>query len=351
MQARGKGTKLSCQDSAASYANSNRDNSATLQKASQPRQGHSPGFTVLLTGLSGAGKTTVAHELGSRFALAGYRVTLLDGDELRSRISPDLGFSRADREANLRRAGLIAAEVVKHGGIVICSFIAPYEQSRREIRETVQQHGRFFLVHLSTPLEECERRDPKGLYRKARAGLLSSFTGISDIYEIPVECEVVIDTTGMTVSETADQIGCRLIASGLPPGVWLAADVHLPHNANSPQELPRHPFLISNEKRHARLFHSVLDAITQRRVTLSEIAREVGVERHTLEKVIRLITGQSFRHLRQTVLLARAKTLLDQGKAIKEVAFELGFVHPQSFHRFVRKSSGTTPLSLAEKAG
>jgi adenylyl-sulfate kinase len=343
MQARGKHIAIPSQDSAASYANSSRVNSATLQKTNQPRQG----LTILLTGLSGAGKTTLADELGSRFSLAGYQVTLLDGDELRSRISPDLGFSRSDRETNLRRAGLIAAEVVKHGGIVICSLIAPYEQSRREIRETVQQHGRFFLVHLSTPLEECERRDPKGLYRRARAGLLPSFTGISDIYETPVECEAVIDTTDMRVSEAADQIGRSLIGNGLPHGVWLPTDVHLSHHADSHHE--RHPFLISNEERHARLFHSVLDAIKQRRVTLSEVAREVGVERHTLEKVVRSTTGQSFRHLRQTVLLARAKTLLDQGKPIKEVAFELGFGHAQSFHRFVRKSSGTTPLALTEK--
>jgi adenylylsulfate kinase-like enzyme/AraC-like DNA-binding protein len=275
---------------------------------------------------------------------------MLDGDEMRRRVSPDLGFSRADREAHLRRAGIVASEVVKHGGIVICAFIAPYEQSRREIRDAIEQYGRFFLVHVSTPPAECERRDPKGVYRKARAGLLPSFTGISDIYEAPTECDVAIDTTGLTVFDAADRVGRGLAAKGLMPGLWLASGLHL-----APPSAVKHgdthaPFPATKEERRARLFQCVLQAAAERRVTLREVAREVGVERHTIEKVVRSATGQSFRQFQGALLFERAKILLEQGKSIKEVAFELGFGHPQSFHRFVRKSAGVTPSSLRRKA-
>jgi sulfate adenylyltransferase len=303
---------------------------------------HSPGLAILLTGLSGAGKTSIARELGTRLTASGYGVTMLDGDDLRSRISPDLGFSRSDREANLARAGIIASEVVKHGGITICSFIAPYEQARREFQEMVKQYGTFFLVYVSTPVGECERRDPKGLYRKARAGCLDNFTGISDIYEIPAICDLRIDTTGLTVNEAVDRIAGSLAAHGFAAGLWVAVksgerrtrDKQLGIGLLMPE---------SGGSRYTTLCERVLRAVGERRLTLSEVARLVGVERHTVEKAVRSVTGQTFRQLQRSLLIERAKLLLAQGRSIKEVAFDLGFASPQSFHRFVRSTSGKTP--------
>lgn len=326
---------------------------ATAQVASlafaYQRQAVSAGLAIFLTGLSGAGKTTIARELGTRFAALGHRVTLLDGDDLRARVSPDLGFSSSDRQANLRRAGMIAAEVVKHGVIAVCSFIAPYEQSRQEIRESVEEYGRFFLVHLATPLEECERRDPKGLYLKARAGTIASFTGVSDVYEIPKCSDLTVDTSGLTAAESADRILRGLVVTGLPPALWLAAGLRLSHGsvANSISLNPRRPQGMSYR---LALFHSVFETTAKRRVTLAEVSRAVGTERHAIETTVRFITGQSFREFQQGLLLERSNTLLQQGKPIKEVAFELGFGSPQSFHRFVRRASGKTPTSLRESA-
>jgi sulfate adenylyltransferase len=313
------------------------------------RQSLAGGVAIFLTGLSGAGKTTIARELGARFAALGQRVTMLDGDDLRARVSPDLGFSQSDREANLRRAAMIAAEVVKHGGITICSFIAPYEQSRREIREMVQEQGRFFLVHVSTPLEECERRDPKGLYRKARAGVITGFTGISDVYEIPTFCELTIDTSRLTAPDTTDRILRGLASTGLPATLWLAAGLRVAFNGGPESNHCDAPNCVS-ESRRLSLFHSILEVTAQRRVALDEVSRTVGAERHTIETIVRSVTGQNFRELQRRLLLERSNALLQQGKMIKEVAFELGFGTPQSFHRFIRRASGKTPVSLRKSA-
>jgi adenylyl-sulfate kinase len=309
-------------------------------------EAHRRGLAIFLTGLSGAGKTSIARELGARLRALGYEATLLDGDDLRSRVSPDLGFSRSDRQANLRRASIIASEVVKHGGIAICSFIAPYEQSRKELREMVEQHGRFFLVHVSTPLRECERRDSKGLYVKARAGLLTSFTGVSDIYEPPADCDTAIDTTGLTVHVSTDRIVRGLATKGLPPSLWLVAGLRIAQAAPSLEEGAHASLQGRNEERRAWLFHCVVRATAERRVTLTEVAREVGVERHTVERVVRSVIGQSFRELQKSLLCERANLLLEQGRAIKEIAFEVGFGSPQSFHRFIRRTYGTTPSCL-----
>jgi adenylyl-sulfate kinase len=319
---------------------------ATSQPGTETRRAHSPGLAIFLTGLPAAGKTSIARELGTRLASLGRCVTMLDGDELRSRVSPDLGFSRSDREANLRCASVIATEVVKHGGIVVCSFVAPYEQSRQEFRDSVQEHGKFVLVHVATPLNECERRDPKGLYRKARVGILARFTGISDLYEVPRHSDIAIDTTALTVTESADLVVRGLAAKGLLVGLWLTALLHVSATTISEQPKMGVASAFRRTERHDRLFQRVLQATAERRVSLSELARHIGVERHTIEKLVRSTTGQSFRQLQQVLLLERAKLLLDQGKPIKEVAFDLGFEHPQSFHRFVKKFSGTTPSCL-----
>jgi sulfate adenylyltransferase len=165
-----------------------------LQRSYPPRRRQ--GFTVFFTGLSGAGKSTIANVLRVKLLEMGGRpVTLLDGDIVRRHLSSELGFSKEHRDINIRRIGFVASEISKNGGIAICAPIAPYETVRKEVRDMIEPHSGFVLVYIATPLSVCEQRDRKGLYAKARAGLLKEFTGISDPYESPVEAEVVIDTS------------------------------------------------------------------------------------------------------------------------------------------------------------
>src|ERR687893_883784 len=154
-----------------------------------------PGVTVFLTGLSGAGKSTIADALVAELEAGGRPVTVLDGDVVRTHLSSELSFSREDRDLNIRRIGFVAGEVVKHGGTVVVAAIGPYEAAREEARALVEEHGRFLLVHLSTPLEVCEGRDVKGLYARARAGEIPQFTGFSDPYAPPASPELTIDTS------------------------------------------------------------------------------------------------------------------------------------------------------------
>jgi sulfate adenylyltransferase len=173
------------------------------------------GAVVFLTGLSGAGKSTIAQTLSNRLSAAGRTVTLLDGDNVRTFLTADLGFSASDRIANIARVAFVAAEVSRHGGIGVCACIAPYEAARQLARQTVEAAGgQFVLVHISTPLAVCEARDPKGLYARARAGLLSHFTGIDDPYEVPVKPDVAIDSTEVSPEEAASRILVRLAARG-----------------------------------------------------------------------------------------------------------------------------------------
>jgi sulfate adenylyltransferase len=167
------------------------------------------GFAVFLTGLSGAGKSTIARILCAKLLERGDRqVTLLDGDLVRRRLSNGLGFSREDRDLNVLRIGFVASEIAKNGGIAICAPIGPYDAARREVRRMVEESGGFFLVHVATPLEVCEKRDRKGLYAKARMGLLPHFTGVSDPYEEPADAEIVVDTR----TESAEQAAMRVFA-------------------------------------------------------------------------------------------------------------------------------------------
>ena len=164
-----------------------------LQAYPPPRK---QGLTVFLTGLSGSGKSTIAKVLLSRFLEIGDRpVTLLDGDIVRQNLSRELGFSKEHRDINVSRIGYVASEITKNRGIAICAPIAPYEATRAEIRSTIEAYGGFIEVHVSTPIEECEKRDRKGMYAKARAGLIKGFTGVDDPYEVPASPEVRIDTT------------------------------------------------------------------------------------------------------------------------------------------------------------
>ena len=182
--------------------------SSQLSGASAPTRA---GLVIFFTGLSGAGKSTIAQALAERLRESDPRpVTLLDGDEVRTMLSAGLGFSREDRELNVRRVAWVAALIARHGGVAICALIAPYESARAEARVRVEAQGaRFVLVHLSTPLETCEARDPKGLYAKVRAGKIASFTGIDDPYETPLDPDLTIDTSSVTVSEAVRKIELR----------------------------------------------------------------------------------------------------------------------------------------------
>jgi sulfate adenylyltransferase len=159
------------------------------------------GAVLFLTGLSGAGKSTIAEALAAELRAEGLRVTILDGDELRKQLSADLGFDAASRELNMQRAAELAAELAADGQIVISALIAPFARSRRLARETVSPVAPFLLVWVRTPLEVAEARDPKGLYRRARAGEIPDFTGIDSPYEEPDDADIVVDTTSMTVSD------------------------------------------------------------------------------------------------------------------------------------------------------
>lgn len=173
------------------------------------------GFTVFFTGLSGSGKSTIANVLLSKLLeLGGRPVTLLDGDLVRKNLSSELGFSKEHRDINIRRIGFVAAEITKHRGIAVCAPIAPYDNIRKEVRAMIQPHGGFILVHVNTSVEECEKRDRKGLYAKARAGIIKEFTGISDPYDVPTDAEIVIDTLALTAEEAAQEIFLRLESEG-----------------------------------------------------------------------------------------------------------------------------------------
>jgi sulfate adenylyltransferase len=165
------------------------------------------GLTIFCTGLSGAGKSTIAKVLYSRFLEIGTRpVTLLDGDIVRRNLSSELNFSKEHRDINVKRIGFVASEITKNRGIAICAPIAPYEKTRNQIRESIEAHGGFFEVHVSTPITECEKRDRKGMYAKARAGLLKGFTGVDDPYEDPSKPELRINTTDLTPDEAAQEV-------------------------------------------------------------------------------------------------------------------------------------------------
>ena len=174
------------------------------------------GFTLFFTGLSGSGKSTIANAVRTKLMEMGTRpVTLLDGDIVRKNLSSELGFSKEHRDINIRRIGYVASEITKNRGIAICAPIAPYAETRRAVRAEIEAYGAFIEIHVATSLEECERRDRKGLYQLARAGKIKEFTGISDPYEVPDTAELTLHTEGVDVDYCAQQVIIKLEQMGL----------------------------------------------------------------------------------------------------------------------------------------
>ena len=168
------------------------------------------GFTIWLTGLSGAGKTTIANNVEPELERRGFVVDHLDGDIVRTHLSKGLGFSKEDRDTNIARIGWVASRLARAGAVVIVSAISPYEEARQKARALVEEHAAFVEVHVATSLEECARRDPKGLYRKAYAGEISEFTGVSDPYEEPSNPELRIDTEGREPQDSTALVLAKL---------------------------------------------------------------------------------------------------------------------------------------------
>ena len=190
---------------------------AELRRTRPPRS--QQGFTVFFTGFSGSGKSTIANALMIKLMEMGGRpVTLLDGDLVRKNLSSELGFSKEHRDMNIRRIGYVASEITKNGGIAICAPIAPYATTRRAVREDIEQFGAFLEVHVATSIEECERRDRKGLYKLAREGKIKEFTGISDPYDMPENPELRLDTENVDVDNCAHQVILKLESMGLIAG-------------------------------------------------------------------------------------------------------------------------------------
>ena len=176
-----------------------------LRRTHPPRS--KQGFTVFFTGLPSSGKSTLANVvLVKLLEIGGRPVTLLDGDIVRTHLSSELGFSKEHRDINIRRIGFVASEITKNGGIALCAPIAPYDATRKDVRAAIEAGGGFILVHVSTPVETCEQRDRKGLYAKARAGIVKEFTGISDPYEVPQDADLATDTTDITPEEGAQSV-------------------------------------------------------------------------------------------------------------------------------------------------
>lgn len=185
-----------------------------LRKSKPPRA--EQGFTVFFTGFSGSGKSTIANALMVKLMEMGGRpVTLLDGDIVRKNLSSELGFSKEHRDLNIRRIGYVASEITKNGGIAICAPIAPYATTRRAVREDIEAFGAFIEVHVATSIEECERRDRKGLYKLAREGKIKEFTGISDPYDVPENPELSLETESVEVDNCAHQVILKLESMGL----------------------------------------------------------------------------------------------------------------------------------------
>lgn len=184
-----------------------------LRKAHPPR--HKQGFTVFFTGLPSSGKSTLGNALSLKLReLTDRPITFLDGDVIRTHLSRGLGFTQEDRETNITRVGFVAREITRHGGIVVCALVAPYQRARDIVRQMIGEAGGFIESYVSTPVEVCEQRDRKGMYKKAREGVIPQFTGVSDIYEVPESPEIVIDTVERNPAEVIDELVKKIKMTG-----------------------------------------------------------------------------------------------------------------------------------------
>ncbi len=181
----------------------------------ESRRRRDGGFTLWFTGLSGSGKSTIAHLVGPELERRGAIVEYLDGDTVRTHLSKGLGFSKEDRDTNIERIGWVASRLTRHGAAVIAAAISPYEETRRKARALVEEWGPFIEVHVKASVEECARRDVKGLYAKAFAGELSGFTGVDDPYEAPRNPEILVDTEELGPEDSARLIVARLEELGI----------------------------------------------------------------------------------------------------------------------------------------
>jgi adenylyl-sulfate kinase len=175
------------------------------------------GFTVWLTGLSGAGKTTIGHAVAAELERRGLHVEVLDGDVVRTHLSKGLGFSHEDRDTNIERIGWVASRLTRHGAAVVVAAISPYDGTRKRVRALVEKQGPFVEVWVKASVEECARRDVKGLYAKAFAGEITQFTGVDDPYEEPDDAEVVADTVALTAAESVGLVLAELERLGVVP--------------------------------------------------------------------------------------------------------------------------------------
>ncbi|HET8653378.1 MAG TPA: adenylyl-sulfate kinase [Gaiellaceae bacterium] len=175
------------------------------------------GFTLWFTGLSGAGKTTIAHLVGPALEERGHIVEYLDGDTVRTHLSKGLGFSKEDRDTNIERIGWVASRLTRHGAAVLASAISPYEETRQKARGMVEEWGRFVEVHVDCSVDECAKRDVKGLYEKAFAGEITGFTGVDDPYEAPASPEIRVDSEHESAEQSARRILTKLEELGLIP--------------------------------------------------------------------------------------------------------------------------------------
>ena len=181
------------------------------------------GFTLWFTGLSGAGKTTISRVLEGHLRERGSKLEILDGDVVRENLSKGLGFSKEDRDTNIQRIGWVSSRVTRHGGVTVVSAISPYEETRQAARELVEEFGPFVCVHVHASVDECVRRDTKGLYAKAIAGEIKEFTGISDPYEEPTSPELTVDTENESPEESAQKLIEYLESRDLIPASPVAA--------------------------------------------------------------------------------------------------------------------------------
>lgn len=266
------------------------------------------GTVVLFTGLSGSGKTTIARAVFSRLEHSGYRVRLLDGDELRRDLCADLQFSKGDRDENARRVAALAGLISAEGVTVLIAMIIPFRAARQALR---QRFPKMIEVFVNAPLSVCERRDPKGLYRRARAGEVKHFTGIDDIYEVPAQPDIECHTD----SENLDTCVERVLAAlrRRPP---VHATGSLPDN-----------------------FSAALRELSQHRVSLKRFATIAKMSTGSATRAVHKEADMSFRQLRRVLLTQRARALLASGMAVKAVAIELGFSCTESLDRFLRPAT------------